>query len=209
MARPTDAMVHLPLYSGATVTMLQTLAKYFEWFTSHPGTSKSALSEMLKLQHTILPKGNLLPKSYRVAQKIMERFLVKPITIHACQNDCILYRKEHVNDKVCPKCAAPRYKHSSIPNRKFIYLPMGPRLIRKFKNKKTSKELQLHCGGSVAKPTMHDIHDSPIWAKAYSADGVFKDDYRGIALGFCTDGVNPFNHSKVALFHVAHYDDNT
>ena len=42
---PTNAMFQ-PVYKGATVTLLQTLAKYFEWFTSHPGTSKSALSDM-------------------------------------------------------------------------------------------------------------------------------------------------------------------
>ena len=168
------------------------------WFTSHPGTSKSALSEMLELQSKILPSGNLLPKLYQAAYKIMERFLVKPVTIHACQNHCILYRKQYANDKECPQCGAPRYKYSNIPKRKFIYLPMGPRLIRRFKNRKTSEELQLHCEGSAAKSTMHDIHDSPVWAKAYSADGIFKGDYRGISLGFCTDGVNPFNHSKVA-----------
>ena len=91
VAVSSDAMVHLPLYSGATVTLLQTLAKYLEWFTSHPGTSKSALSEMLELQSKILPSGNLLPKLYRAAYRIMEQFLVKPVTIHACQNYCILY----------------------------------------------------------------------------------------------------------------------
>lgn len=57
----------LPLYNGATVTLQQTLAKYFEWFTSHPGTSKEALSRMLHMQQSILPQGNLLPSSYSLA----------------------------------------------------------------------------------------------------------------------------------------------
>ena len=193
-----DSMVHLPLYSGATVTLLQTLAKYFEWFTTHPGTSKSALSEILKLQNEILPIGNLLPNSYQAAHRIMESFLVKPVTIHACPNDCILYRKQYANDKVCPQCAAPRYKHSNIPNRKFVYRPVEPRLIRRFKNKKTAEELQRHSGGLKASTKMFDIHDSPIWAKAYSHDGIFKGDHGRISLGFCTDGVNPFNHTKIS-----------
>lgn len=96
------------------------------------------------------------------------------------------------------KCTAPRYKHSNIPNKKFIYLPLGPRLSRIFKNKKTAKELQSHSGGLSIKTRMFDIHDAPVWAQAYSSDGVFKGDCRGISLGFCTDGVNPFNHSKVS-----------
>ena len=195
---PTSVMFQ-PVHKGATVTLLQTLAKYFEWFTSHPGTSKSNLSEMLELQNEILqPIDNLLPNTYQAAHRMIESYLVKPIIFHACPNDCILYHKQYANDKVCPHCVAPRYKHSNIPNRKFIYLPLGPQLVRLFKNKKTAKEMQSHLGGSMAKTTMFDIHDSPSWAKAYSADGYFQGDYRGISLGFCTDGVDPFNHTKVA-----------
>lgn len=59
--------MHAPLYDGANVTILQTLAKHFNWFTSHPGTSKEALSGVLKVQHDILPKGHLLPDSYASA----------------------------------------------------------------------------------------------------------------------------------------------
>ena len=193
----TNAMFQ-PVYKGAIVTLLQTLEKYFEWFTSHPGTSKSALSDMLKLQSEILPIGNLLPNTYQAAHRMIESFLVKPIAIHACPNDCILYRKQYANDKVCPQCAAPRYKRSNIPIKKFIYLPLGPRLSRMFNNKKFAKELQSHLGGSKERTRMFDIHDSPVWAAAYSANGIFQGDCRGISLGFCTDGVNPFNHTKVA-----------
>lgn len=186
------------VYEGSDATVLQTLAKCFEWFTSHPGTSKSALSDMLKLQKESLPAGNLLPNTYQAAHRMIESYLVKPVTYHACPNDCVLFRKQCGDDKVCPKCAAPRYKCSDTPNRKFTYLPLGPRLIRMFKNKKTAELLQSHSGGSKARTRMFDIHDSPVWAKAYSDDGVFEGDCRGISLGFCTDGVNPFNHTKVA-----------
>ena len=43
---------------------------------------------------------------------------------------------------------------------------------------------------------MSDIHHSPMWNEAYSDDGVFKGDPRGIALGICADGVNPFSHLR-------------
>ena len=43
---------------------------------------------------------------------------------------------------------------------------------------------------------MSDIHHSPMWNEAYRDVGVFKGDLRGIALGICADGVNPFSHLR-------------
>lgn len=34
--------------------------------------------------------------------------------------------------------------------------------------------------------------------KAYSTNGIYKGDHRGISLALCTDGVNPFAHNKVS-----------
>lgn len=36
-----------PLYAGGKTTVLQAVAQPFIWFTSHPGTSKQALSDIL------------------------------------------------------------------------------------------------------------------------------------------------------------------
>ena len=41
-----------------------------------------------------------------------------------------------------------------------------------------------------------DIHHSPMWNEAYSDDGVFKGDPRGIAVEICADGVNSFSHLR-------------
>ena len=62
-----DPIVHEPFYDGVGVTVLQTLAKHFEWFTSHSGTIKEALSDVLQMQHDILPEGHQLPSSYHSA----------------------------------------------------------------------------------------------------------------------------------------------
>ena len=45
----------LSLYEGSGFTVLETIAAMFDWFSSHPNLSKSALSKMLTLQHSILP----------------------------------------------------------------------------------------------------------------------------------------------------------
>ena len=36
----------LLLYKGSFTTVLATLDEYFDWFTTHPSVSKSALSEL-------------------------------------------------------------------------------------------------------------------------------------------------------------------
>ena len=195
-----NGVVHSALYTSASITVLQALAQIFQWFTAHPGTSKEAVSELLSMQHNVLfPAGNLLPESYYDAHQLIEPFLIKPEVFHACEKDCVLYRKELKEAEVCPQCDAPRYKDGRVAARKFTYLPLGPRILRMFADKNFSKALQSHPGSLVVEPAceMYDIHDSPAWKAAYSENGVFKGDKRGISLALCTDGVNPFSHAHV------------
>ena len=187
------------LYEGAGLTVLQAVCQHMSWFTSHPGISKEAVSDSLHMQHhVLLPQGNLLPESFELARKTIEPFLLQPVVFHACQNDCILFNKEFETLKECPKCNAPRYKHGTIPFRKFVYLPIGPRLERLFGTSNLAQLVQSHSGSDFEVPdVMHDIHDSPVWKFAYSKLGIFNNDKRGISLGLCTDGVSPFSHHKV------------
>ena len=92
------------------------------------------------MQHeSILPEGNLLPNSYASARRLIE---------------------PHSMD-VCPKCNASRYKHGTRPVKKFIYLPVGPRLVRMFETKHLAQVLQAHANTSqVTTSCMYDIHDS-------------------------------------------------
>lgn len=185
-----------PLYAGGKITILQAVAQHFIWFTAHPGTSKQALSDILCMQHhEILPSGNLLPDSYNSAMKVIEPYLLQPLTFHAC--DCIIFRNEYHSLTHCPKCGSSRYKNDMVPVRRFIYLPLGPHLERLFGTSKLSQIVQSH--SFVDKPdVMYDIHHSPAWVNAYLPNRVFQGDHRGIALALCTDGVNPFSHLRVS-----------
>ena len=57
--------------------------------------------------------------------------------------------------------------------------------------------LQSHCVVQDDDDTIYDIYQSVAWRKAYSREGIFKEDPRGVLLALCTDGVNPFAHNKV------------
>lgn len=185
------------LFDGSTTTVLHALVSYFYWFSQSPGISKEALSSMLSMQYSLLPHGNKLPQSYNEALNAIEPYLVQPVVYHVCKNDCIVFRNGHAHLSECPKCHHSRYvPRTSIPVRSFTYLPLKPRLARFFGTSNLAGVLQSHTDlQSFSK--IYDIQQSKAWSEAYSADGIFHGDPRGISLAFCTDGVNPFSHSKV------------
>ena len=95
---------------------MDALVKYLSWFSEHPGISKQALSDILKLQHNeILPAGNKLPQSYNDALKLIEPFLIQPILFHACPQDCMIFRKQFTDLIACPCCGSSRYNKKGQP----------------------------------------------------------------------------------------------
>lgn len=194
----THFIAQTPLYNGAEITILQSIVHHLSWFSEHPSISKQALSDLLKREHHyVLPPGNHLPDSYEAAMKLAKDFLIEPIVFHACPNDCVLFRGEYVGLSVCPKCGAERYSAGSVAARRFTYLPIGPRIARMFGTSNLSQIVQTHSNSSESN-FKSDIHDSIVWEKAYSKDGVFCGDTRGVSLAVCTDGVNPFSKNRVS-----------
>ena len=195
-----DAIADSPLlHPSLTVTVFEAVVHVFAWFSSHPSISKEAFSKNLEIWHSILPQDNLLPKSYKEAYQLIKPFLIPEIIFHVCPNDCIFFRGEYKDNLRCPKCNSPRFKTGKIPTRTFHYLPLGPRLARNFGTKDISCILQSHSG---EKPllgndgNMNDIHDSPTWKTAFSENGTFKGDPRGVGLSLCLDGLNPWSKNK-------------
>ena len=130
----------------------------------------------------------------RSAYSLIFPYLIKPITYHVCPNDCVLFRGECVDLIQCPECGANRYKRGKLPAKTFRYMPLGPRLERMYATKNIAQIMQTH---TSSHGIMFNVHDSPSWSKAYSLEGVFHGDSRGVSLALCTDGVNPFSHQRV------------
>ena len=53
---------------------------------------------------------NVLPNRMYEAKKILFMMGMEYKKIHACPNDCVLYRKEYEGLSECPKCKTLRYK---------------------------------------------------------------------------------------------------
>ena len=52
----------------------------------------------------MLPKENVQPQSTDAMKKFLKIFRFGYDVIHACKNDCILYRKQFDNMESCPRC---------------------------------------------------------------------------------------------------------
>jgi len=109
--------------------------------------------ELLEFLHQILPEGNTLLTSHYEAKKILCPMGLEYRKIHACPNDCILYRKEFKGLHKCPRCGVSRYKvkdddededdFKKGPSAKVLwYLPIIPRLKHFFGNVNDAKNLR-------------------------------------------------------------------
>ena len=87
---------------GSTLELLQWKAEI--------GCTDLGFEKLLTIMKKLLPKNNELPTSTYEAKKVVCPLGLEVLKIHACPNDCILYRDEYENLTECPVCTALRYK---------------------------------------------------------------------------------------------------
>ena len=149
--------VETPLYLGSTnFRRLSTMLRLMNMKTINGWTDKS-FTELLQLLKDMLPEGNTLPNLNYEAKNILCPMGMEYKKIHACPNDCILYRKDFELLKSCPRCGLSRYKlkqkdddtieeiekHGS-PMKIMWYLPIIRRMKRLFANPNNAKNLRWH-----------------------------------------------------------------
>ena len=101
--------------------------------------------KLLKIMKKKLSKDNELPASTYKANKVVYPLRLEVQKIHACPNDCILYRgEEYENLNACPVYGALQYKirrddtsdvegerpRKRVPAKVMWYAPIIPRLKR-------------------------------------------------------------------------------
>jgi len=75
---------------------LGTTLELLQWKASN-GLSDKGFEELLKLIKNLLSEGNTLPETIYEAKKVVCPLGLEAQKIHACPNDCILYRGEYEN----------------------------------------------------------------------------------------------------------------
>ncbi|KAK1615819.1 hypothetical protein QYE76_021336 [Lolium multiflorum] len=175
------------------------------------GVADSGFENLLKMLKNMFPKNNELPSSTYEAKKVVCPLGLEVLKIHACINDCILYRGEYENLNECPVCTALRYKirgddpgddvegqkpRKKVPAKVMWYAPIIPRLKRLFRNKEHAKLLRWHKEDRKSDGELRHPADGTQWRKI---DREFKDfaaDARNIRFGLSTDGMNPFGEQS-------------
>jgi hypothetical protein len=139
-------------------TKLGTTLELLQW-KAETGLSDKGFEKLLKIMKKKLPKDNELPNSTYEAKKVHYPLGLEVQKIHACINDCILYRgEEYENLEACPVCTALRYKirrddpsdvdgkppRKRVPTKVMWYAPIIPRLKHLFRNKELARLLRWH-----------------------------------------------------------------
>ena len=96
--------------------------------------------------------NNELPLSMYEANKTLNALGMEYENIHACPNDCILYRNELKNASYCPTHGASRWKvnpsgakkRKGVPAKVKWYFSPIPQFKRMFHSSKFAKDLTWH-----------------------------------------------------------------
>jgi Transposase family tnp2/Transposase-associated domain len=199
---------NIPLYPECTkFSKISVVFKLYN-LKAKNGWSDKSFTSLLQLLGEILPENNVLPDSTYGAKKLLCPLSMEVEIIHACPNDCILYRgAEYDKLDKCPTCNVSRYKSrdndtedgkKKPPTKVLLYLPIIPRLRRLFINPTDAKLLRWHEEGRKNNGKLRHPADSPEWR---TIDRKFEDfgrEPRNLRLGLCTDGMNPYGN-RVAV----------
>jgi len=151
----------------------------------------------------MLPEENTMPKSYYQAKKILCLIGMEYQKIHACPNNCILYRNEFEEMHNCPRCWVSQYKvkdddecnsdestKKGPPAKVLWYIPIIPRFKRLFANANDAKDLTSHADGRNCDGMLHHLIDSFHWKKINSLYLEFGKETRNLRLGLASDEMN-------------------
>ncbi|GJV75428.1 hypothetical protein Tco_1507012 [Tanacetum coccineum] len=191
------------LYPGCDyVTRLDSMEK-FTYFKVKGNLTHSILNEILKLFQNVIhsSKGYKLPQSYYAIKKTFKMTELVYESIHACVNDCFLFRGEYNKDvHFYPVCNTSRSKDSNTPGKKvpkkvLHYFLIIPRLQCLYKSSHTAKEMTWHATGKCTEPSkMQHPFDGRAWKNFDTKYLNFEKEPRNVQLGLVADGFNPFGN---------------
>ncbi|XP_073132543.1 uncharacterized protein [Henckelia pumila] len=187
-----------PLYPGCSkFTRLSAVVKLFNLKAKYSWSDKSC-TDLLNLLGEMLRDDNELPLSFYDAKKSLCALGITYEKIHACPNDCILYRKEYEDMNSCPTCGMSRWKmgqkdtiKEGVLAKVLWYFPPIPRFVRMFRNKEFSKELTWHADKRLNDGYLRHPADEPSWKLVDHKWPNFAADSRNLRLASSADGINP------------------
>ncbi|XP_074323598.1 uncharacterized protein LOC141660509 [Apium graveolens] len=189
-----------PLFEGSDSSKLESMLKLHIW-KARFGISDSAFTDLLSSVGSLLSKDHVLPINAYTTKKTLSDLGLQYIKIHACPNDCILYRGVNSDIVECPKCRKSRWKlgkdgkeRVNVPAKVMWYFPIIPRFKRMFKSEYTAKLMTWHVNQRSQDGHMRHAADSPSWRNVDYRWPTFGNEPRNIQLALAADDINRHNN---------------
>ncbi|XP_017221479.2 uncharacterized protein LOC108198226 [Daucus carota subsp. sativus] len=195
---------HEPLYPGyENYTKMKALVKLFNLKVKH-GMSDSCFVDVLLLIGSLLPEGNNVPSSFNEVKKTLCALGMGYDKIHACPNNCLLYRGPQDEDETtCRICKASRWKlnkkgeeQEGVPAKVLWYFPLIPRIRNLFNTPAIAKDMTWHETERQQDGKMRHPADSQTWKDVDQKWPDFASESRNLRLALSADGFNPFRGNR-------------
>ncbi|KAE8727748.1 hypothetical protein F3Y22_tig00005377pilonHSYRG00070 [Hibiscus syriacus] len=137
-----------PLYVGSKYNALSGLLK-FQHIKGQFGWSEASFEVLLGALKDVLPLKNRILNSLYDAKKLLKGVGLQYEKSHACENDYVLFWKEHKDAYQCPTCGTSRSKKNTknVPSKVLWYFPPIPRFRRMFSSPEMVQNLTWHAQG--------------------------------------------------------------
>ncbi|KAK1601555.1 hypothetical protein QYE76_037204 [Lolium multiflorum] len=181
-----------PLYDsgcGLEESRLRVALDILQMKAKHRWTDTS-VDDILEYLKDLFHAGNTCPGSLAEAKRITFPLDLPHEKYHACINDCIIYRNEHVNKTKCPLCDTDQYKKGKkkAPRKVVWYFPLAPLLQWFFADCKEAKLMRWHAERKEA--VLNDVEriEHPLLTHPSDAS-----QWNALNIEFQSFGANPIN----------------
>ncbi|XP_073269941.1 uncharacterized protein [Primulina huaijiensis] len=189
-----------PLFPGCTTYTKLSASVTLYNYKSTNGHTDSSFNELLKILGDMLPEKTTPPQNVYSMKKFLKPFDLGYEKIHACPNDCCLFRKELKELDSCPKCGSSRWKvdkvtfkvRKEVPEKVLRYFHVIPRFKKMFKSEEMAEDLIWNSNHKSQDHMMRHPVDSVAWDTINHKWPAFASDPRNLSLGLATDRFNPF-----------------
>jgi hypothetical protein len=172
----------------------------FAMYTKYPGVPEDLYNSLNRLH----PRTRL-PRWKRTKRIVAEMTEINPVWYDCCPKSCCCFVGQHALKTTCPYCGHDRLNSAGKPYRRFMYIPLIPRLRELLGHCIIARHMLYRAQHRHNPDKMTDYQDGSHYrrlrATPVSINGRllphhhFSDD-RDIALGFSTDGFLLFEKSS-------------
>lgn len=186
-----DMMQNQPSYSGAPITVNESMLMILTLFVKH-NLTKTCLADIISLINLHSIADNLIQNSLYKFTEYFDINLDETFQKHFYCSTCPSQELESKHDQ-CGTC------REGTQASYFIQLPFLNQLHEMYKRQGFYESLQHRFNRQASPNTINDVYDGSIY-RQFSQPGEVLSSANNISFGWYTDGVPVFNSSKVSMW---------